>query len=68
MDVDAILQMNEGNSRNTSDTFVSVLLATHAIGGQEDEMKDYIDLAQRPFLYFWRLATRCPEVGSGSCS
>jgi hypothetical protein len=20
-------------------------------------MKDYIDLAQRPFLYFWRLAT-----------
>jgi hypothetical protein len=47
------LQMNEGNSRNHGCTFGSALgyrlmqLAAKRMGNE------YIDLAQRPFLYFF---------------
>jgi hypothetical protein len=53
-------------SKITSILWFALLLATGSCNWRPKrmEMKDYIDLAQRPFLLLWRLATlRCPQEG-----
>jgi hypothetical protein len=58
MDVDAFYDEQRQQSSTRAILLFGVLLATGSCNWRRGwEMKDYIDLAQRPFLYFWRLAT-----------
>jgi hypothetical protein len=63
------LQTNEGKSRKHERYFVCNALATGFMQSWPRgwEMKDYIDLARRPFLYFF-LAIRKGGKRSGYCS